>query len=207
MKVRQHTRVNSVILCHDGFRMSVQASREHFCTPRQDKGPYTHVEVGYPNLLEELLLPYADGPSTIAGLRPTLYVNVPAEVVLETIDMHAGIAEGQLPELVTCTRSNDASSEDTDSGGAASSIHLAEVRPEDVRFDSNGEMWAAACEPPEDTPSTLMIDTDTYIEVGETMRSPTAPAASVTGLGLLSPPPTLMHAPISPIQMTNLIDD
>ena len=151
--------------------------------------------------------------------------------MLETIDMNAGMAAGQLPELATSTRSSDVSSEDTDSDGAAHaaptsvvhlgapppppptsipspgnvSIHLAEVRPEDVRFDSNGEMWAAACEPPEDTPSTLMIDTDTSIEVGVTMGSPLAPAAYMMGLGLLSPPPALMHAPISPIQTTNLL--
>ena len=43
-KTRQHKRVNSVVRCYDGFRMSVQASQDHFCTPRQDKGPYTHVD-------------------------------------------------------------------------------------------------------------------------------------------------------------------
>ena len=33
------------ILCMDGFEFSVQASRDHYCTPRNDQGPYT---VGYP---------------------------------------------------------------------------------------------------------------------------------------------------------------
>lgn len=36
-------------LCPDGFEVSVQASRFHYCTPRSDVGPYSHVELGFPN--------------------------------------------------------------------------------------------------------------------------------------------------------------
>ena len=88
------------IICNDGFQMSVQASKTHFCTPRENNGPYSHVEVGYPNELETLLLPYADGPR-IVGMRPMLYVNVPAEVVEAIITKHSVMMSGQLPELVT----------------------------------------------------------------------------------------------------------
>ena len=230
-KTRQHKRINSVVRCHDGFRMSVQASHEHFCTPRQDKGPYTHVEVGYPNRLEELLLPYADGASTIAGLRPTLYVNVPAEVVLETIEMHAGMVAGQLPELATSEASEaayDASSDDsaTDDAYAAptSVVHLgappppppagipppaappmqlADTEESDARCDSDGVMWAAACEPPDDTPSALLIDTSSG--TGVMMGSPMSPTAFMMGMGQLSPPPALLTATFSPMQTTNLM--
>ena len=41
------------IRCYDNFRMSVQASRAHCCTPRDDHGPYSAVEVRYPSELEE----------------------------------------------------------------------------------------------------------------------------------------------------------
>lgn len=33
------------IVCGDGSTMSVQASENHYCTPRSNTGPYTHVEV------------------------------------------------------------------------------------------------------------------------------------------------------------------
>ena len=45
------------IRCYNGFKMIVQASREHYCLPRGDQVPYSAVEVGYPNRLEALLLP------------------------------------------------------------------------------------------------------------------------------------------------------
>ena len=38
----------SEITCADGSTLSVQATAGHYCTPRNDVGPYTHVEVGYP---------------------------------------------------------------------------------------------------------------------------------------------------------------
>jgi|SRR5690606_10193456 len=37
------------IICVDGTRLSVQAGRHLCCTPRADRGPYTHVEVGFPS--------------------------------------------------------------------------------------------------------------------------------------------------------------
>lgn len=47
------------IECADGFTMSVQASRSHYCTPRNDVGPYTAVEVGFPSKHENRIAPYA----------------------------------------------------------------------------------------------------------------------------------------------------
>ena len=229
-KPRAHKRINSVVRCYDGFRMSVQASRDHFCTPRQDTGPYTHVEVAYPNRLEELILPYADGASTIAGLRPTIYVNVPAEVVLATIEAHAGMVAGQLPELATSERTSDSSDEADEAYAvptsvvhlgappppppSTTSIHLDDVSDRDVSFDSNGSMWAAACEPPDDTPSALTIDTSNAFdnEDGAMMGSPLSPTmfmdmmtAFPTAFGPLSPPPALLYAAFSPIQPTNYL--
>lgn len=33
------------IVCANGTRLSVQASRHHYCTPRDDSGPWSAVEV------------------------------------------------------------------------------------------------------------------------------------------------------------------
>lgn len=33
------------ITCRDGARFSIQASHYHYCKPRKDTGPWTHVEV------------------------------------------------------------------------------------------------------------------------------------------------------------------
>jgi hypothetical protein len=33
------------ITCNDGSVLSIQASKYTYCTPRQDQGPWTHVEV------------------------------------------------------------------------------------------------------------------------------------------------------------------
>ena len=123
-KKQARKKINRAICCRDGFRMSVQASRDHFCVPRADVGPYTHVEVASTNELEELLLPFADGPQ-IVGTRPELYVRVPAEVVRAVIRKHAGILQGQLPQLI-------AEEED------------------DVEYDEDGYAWAAAAPVPED---------------------------------------------------------
>ena len=120
-----HKRVQPPITCRDGFRVSVQASRDHFCTPRNDQGPYTHVEVAYPSMWEDLLLPYTDNNTdrtpVICGTAPTLYVNVPARVVHEMIRKHSGMAgrSGRLPRM--------------------------------TEIDEDGHLWAEAADPPSDT--------------------------------------------------------
>lgn len=76
------------IVCKDGFRMSVQASRFHYCSPRNDEGPYTAFEVGFPSEKCEELMPYAESADNPTG---TVYGWVPAEVVDEVIRNHGGI--------------------------------------------------------------------------------------------------------------------
>ena len=46
------------IFCNDGFSLSVQASRDHYSIPRNNEGPYTHVEVGFPSESDALLTPF-----------------------------------------------------------------------------------------------------------------------------------------------------
>lgn len=78
----------SKIVCADGFQVSVQASTSHYCTPRDDYGPYSEVELGYPNEPVEAWMEYAEDPD-----RPTttVYGYVPIEVVEVVLDQHGGI--------------------------------------------------------------------------------------------------------------------
>jgi hypothetical protein len=77
------------IECVDGFNMSVQASYYHYATPRDDFADhYTHVEVGFPSMGDELLTPYADDPEDVIE---TIYGYVPVEIVVAVIEKHGGI--------------------------------------------------------------------------------------------------------------------
>jgi hypothetical protein len=68
--------------------MSVQASEFHYCTPRDNDGPYAEFEVGFPSQPEDQLMPYAEDPE-----RPTdtVYGYVPLEVIEALIEKHGGV--------------------------------------------------------------------------------------------------------------------
>lgn len=85
------------VVCKDGATVSVQASSLHYSTPREDDGPYTHIEAGYPSMPPPASWkPYMDGCEdddpcqTVYGYMPTAYV-------WEFIDAHGGMADGELP--------------------------------------------------------------------------------------------------------------
>lgn len=86
----QYLEIRPHIKCHDGFRMSVQASKFHYCEPRLDlaSGEYDAVEIGFPTMAEDLLIEYAECPS-----KPTetVYGRVPVETVDAVIEKHGGI--------------------------------------------------------------------------------------------------------------------
>jgi len=75
--------------------MSVQGNEGAYCEPRDDHGPYTQVEVGFPNKTDDLLLPYAENKK-----KPTqtVYGWVPKSVVINVIVKHGGMISGSLPE-------------------------------------------------------------------------------------------------------------
>jgi hypothetical protein len=88
-------KLNQKIQCADGFTMSVQAHEGAYSTPRiNDATNYTAVEVGFPNMVEELLLSYAEEPDIP---RDTVYPYVPAQVIVNVIVKHRGIISGELP--------------------------------------------------------------------------------------------------------------
>ena len=88
---------NDVVVCADGFSMSVQASGRHYCHPKNDKGPYTEVEVGVPSDWDFYLSRYAENPDKPTG---TVYGYVPADTITMCIDSHGGMISGELPPLV-----------------------------------------------------------------------------------------------------------
>ena len=87
-RARQHhcKPLGGRIKCCDGFEMSVQVSSTHACQPRNDTGPYTALEVGWPNQLEPALMEFADPLSqVIEGGAPTVYSNVSARIIQDSI--------------------------------------------------------------------------------------------------------------------------
>lgn len=80
--------IADVIVCKDGFSMSVQGSRNHYCNPRNDLGPYERVEIGFPSAIEPLITEYAECSENLTG---TVYGWVPVSVVLAVIEKHGGI--------------------------------------------------------------------------------------------------------------------
>lgn len=73
----------------DGTTVSVQASENHYSTPRRNFGPYKAVEVGFPSIDPgELWREYQDGHGD-----PThsVFAYVPIELVYFFIGAHGGI--------------------------------------------------------------------------------------------------------------------
>jgi hypothetical protein len=91
LKATSGRRFRPLLTCKDGFTMSVQASRTHYCEPKQDDlKEYTHVEIGRISKTESLLLMYAEN-----GEYPTetIYAFVPVEEVEEIIKKHGGLVK------------------------------------------------------------------------------------------------------------------
>lgn len=48
------------IVCADGFSLSVQANQGAYCAPRNNRGPWYEVEVGFPSAKPELIMDRAE---------------------------------------------------------------------------------------------------------------------------------------------------
>lgn len=78
------------IVCADGFSVSVQAGALLYSRPRDDYGPWTLVEVGYPSERPEpwhVWKLLAEDPDRPTG---TVYGYVPLRLVEELIERHGG---------------------------------------------------------------------------------------------------------------------
>ena len=93
---------NPRIVCADGFSMSVQAQAFSYCKPRQDEGPHTHLEGGFPSSppLDPELLEMRENIYEGDEGDPceTVYPYVPREVFEREFALHGGIVEGCLPD-------------------------------------------------------------------------------------------------------------
>ena len=88
--------------CADGFNMSVQASKTHYCSPRVDghEAIYRQVEVGFPSEHEPLLDKYIEGLlDREEDWTGSVYCWVPSEIVALVIAKHGGMVSGELPRL------------------------------------------------------------------------------------------------------------
>ena len=86
----QHVRKtgNPPLLCKDGYSVSIQGNSTAYCWPREDNcKKYEHVELGYPNQLDKLIMEYAEDTSIPTK---TVYGYVPVTVVNKLIDKHGG---------------------------------------------------------------------------------------------------------------------
>lgn len=93
---------NPRIVCADGFSMSVQAHCGSYCTPRQNEGPHTHMEGGFPSSapLDPELLESRENACEGDEGDPceTVYPYVAREVFEREFALHGGIVEGRLPD-------------------------------------------------------------------------------------------------------------
>jgi hypothetical protein len=91
------------IECADGATVSIQATRYSYCTPRNDVGPYTHIEAGFPSVLPPgSWMEYCED-----GDKPldTVYGYMPVACVKEFIDVHGGLVAGELPPFAVMAES------------------------------------------------------------------------------------------------------
>jgi hypothetical protein len=72
------------MVCADGTTLSVQASENHYCSPRDDIGPYTEVEVWNVSVAEVPDFEYSSED-------PSAYVDINSVVAF--IDRHGGLAQ------------------------------------------------------------------------------------------------------------------
>lgn len=83
------------VVCADGVTLSVQASRHHYCTPRNDEGPYTTVEVGFPSVRPPVSWkPYCEDWKDPTN---TVYGCVPVALVAHFVKRHGGMTAGEMP--------------------------------------------------------------------------------------------------------------
>jgi hypothetical protein len=87
----RHLKHVPTVKCADGFKMSVQASAFHYCTPRDSEGPWSKVEVGFPSKRVEQFMTFIIDDSQ-DDPTDTVYGYVPLSTVAEVVAEHGGFA-------------------------------------------------------------------------------------------------------------------
>jgi hypothetical protein len=74
------------VKCNDGYRISIQASECHYCTPRVSTPEgYTRFELGYPSVPDDIIEPFREAEGS------DIYPYVPLAVVEQLLRKHGGI--------------------------------------------------------------------------------------------------------------------
>ncbi len=91
---------------NNGGDVSIQASRTHYSHPRDNFGPYTEMELGYPSRdtqIPESMLRYIDPLNEDEEGKPDPYDNVygyvPVSVIKELIELNGGVKSGEVPPI------------------------------------------------------------------------------------------------------------
>jgi len=80
--------VNPRVYLKSGASLSIQASEHTYCTPQNNDGPYTEVEVGYVNgPVPEAWRKYAEDNN----LNETVFKRIPLDLVMFYIGANGGI--------------------------------------------------------------------------------------------------------------------
>ena len=92
------------VVCADGFTMSVQASENHYCSPRVNGAEviYGRVEIGFPSEREPEFDEYVEDLSQDGkdiDWTGSVYGWVPSDIVALVIAKHGGMVSGQIPKL------------------------------------------------------------------------------------------------------------
>ena len=95
--------VRNQVICADGYRMSIQASSAHYCTPKKtDAKTYSSVEILVYEF-DELLAEYIDDNnySNNIGGMDMIGSYVPAETIIRLLIKHGGAIQGEIPPFDT----------------------------------------------------------------------------------------------------------
>jgi len=88
---------NPLVICKDGFVMSVQCGQSLYSSPRDVAKQYREVEIGYPSVPEPLIAEYAEDWEIEGDDDPrlcnTVYGFVPVKLVDQVLKKHGGIDE------------------------------------------------------------------------------------------------------------------
>ena len=79
------------IVCADGFNVSVQVGKYLYSTPREDAGPWTHVEVGFPSERPEPWDEWSKYVDDAEIPTRTVYGYVPLAMIEALIALHGGV--------------------------------------------------------------------------------------------------------------------
>tara|TARA_R100000322_G_scaffold29681_1_gene19117 strand:+ start:246 stop:584 length:339 start_codon:yes stop_codon:yes gene_type:complete len=104
MKVKQEGTedewcIRKPVVCADGFRVSIQASKGHYSWPRDNVRAYKACELGYPSEPDDLIKEYAEQRLGENNYVDCVYPFVPAKVIQALLEKHGGIVSGECPQL------------------------------------------------------------------------------------------------------------